>query len=263
MQYIDDIELIGGSIHGAKIENLNLDPDFFITDSGRIYFNISGTKLRLNNGVEWIDLSLPSNFSNLITTLGANWINTDFTFNPTEFNALTNITGLTSNDSLFDVISQLDNAINSNGGSTLLSLNDVAETTVLDAGDLLYYNGDNFTFTNIDAIIQTYGHINFSGLEDVSVTGAIANDIIVYDGANYVPANPFFFGTDYSSVIEHTIIHTLGVQLCGITVINANTFTVINDATIVFTDINTVDITLQIAAPIYVVLVSPLQFGGG
>jgi hypothetical protein len=262
MKYFDDITLVGGSIHNAIIENLNQDPTFVDTDAGRLYFNSSSDTLRLNNGTEYIDVTLPTNFSALITTLGNNWITADFGFNPTPFNSLNNVSGLTANSTLFDVISALDTAISSSDGNALTSLSDVVETTELTTGDLVFYNGANFTFASVDDIIENYGQIKIGSLADVSAATPTDGAVLVYSAGTqtYNAVNPFYITQDLQNTTNHTINHTLGTTFCAVTVINASNGQIINNATITLASENVVSIALVSAAPVIVILMAPPSF---
>lgn len=258
MKYFHNIELQDSKITGLIVDPLSTDPSFDQTDAGRIYFNSSTQTLRLNNGQEYIDVSIPANFNNLIATLGSNWITVNYAFNPAPFNALDNVSGLDANSSLFDVISQLDHAISQTGGSSLLTLSDVVETTTLVAGNILYFNGDNFTFADIDTLIANYGNITYLGLKDVDASDVADGDVFFFNAASqkFKAGSMVYTQEDFQNTTSHTITHTLGVKYCGVTIINRSNDTLITNATVVFTDINQIDITLPAAAPIYVVLVA-------
>jgi len=258
MKYFHNIELQDSKITGLIVDPLSADPSFEQSDAGRIYFNSASQTLRLNNGQSYIDVSIPSNFNNLITTLGANWITVNYAFNPAPFNALDNISGLDANNSLFDVIAQLDHAISQTGGTSLLTLSDVVETTALVAGNVLYFNGDNFTFTDIDSLIANYGTITYLGLKDVDASNVADGDVFFYNAASqqFKAGSMVYTQEDFQNTISHTISHTLGVKYCGVTIINRSNDTLITNAAVTFTDVNQIDITLQTAAPIYVVLVA-------
>jgi hypothetical protein len=255
MKYYGDIELMGSTILNALIENLGSDPVFTVEESGRIYFNTTSDTLRLNNGTTYVDASLPATFSNLIDSLGAVWINTDLTFNPSAFNQLINVGSLTANDSLFTVLQQLDSAIkDSNIG--ILDLSDVAVTTNLEQGDILFYNGTNFTFADIDSLVQNYAHLSLSNLTDVTLGDVGSGDFLVYDSvtSKFVAANPIQPYEDLQVSTNHTILHTLGVKYCNVTVINRSTDTIITDAIVSFLDINQIQITLNTPAPVLVIV---------
>lgn len=262
MKYFHNIELQDSKITGLIVDPLANDPIFQNSDSGRIYFNSSTQTLRLNNGYQYIDISLPANFNNLIQTLGSNWITQNYTFNPTPYNELNNVSGLNANNSLFDVISQLDHAIKNVNGNSLMSLNDVIKTTPLETGNVIYYNGQNFTFTDINSIISDYGTLSLSNLNDVNLTNLADGNILVYNSASnkFKPASITYAQQDLQSTTAHTIHHTLNVQYCPIIIINAANNTAITDANITFTSINQIDIVLQTAAPIYVVLMATPSF---
>ena len=105
MKFYGDIELVNGSVLGLHVEEVEslsiseIDDNRLLSFEGKLYFN---------NGVGYklLQFSDTDNESPLITTLGP-WINNDLSFDPTPFNVLANISDLTSDNSLLDVISQL------------------------------------------------------------------------------------------------------------------------------------------------------------
>jgi hypothetical protein len=258
MKFYGDIELEGSSILNAKIESLAADPAFNSIEAGRIYYNTTDNTLKLNNGSTYINTSLSANFDNLVASLGSNWINPDLSFNPTVFNALNNVSDLTSNSSLYNVIQQLDAAIQSSNLG-LLDLNDVTETAQLVAGDLLFYNGTNFTFTDIDTIVGSYGALTLNSLKNVDAATPSDGDFLIYNSVTqkFQNGTPFFYQDDFSNATDHLIAHDLGTQYCAVTIINRNNNQLITNATVTFADINQLQISLQTAAPITVILVGP------
>ena len=110
-----DVELVGGGkIINMAAEQFETDPVLEASEAGRIIYNTTEASYKYNNGSVWLafEVSATSNDA-LIETLGDNWINSDLSFNPTPFNNLDNISGLTANDSLYSVIAQMDAAITS------------------------------------------------------------------------------------------------------------------------------------------------------
>lgn len=258
MQYFGDIEIINGSILNLKVENVSSLPTFSAEDSGRLLFNVTDGILILNDGTSYVNLSLPLNLNNIIDTLGSNWVTTEFGFNPAGFADFTNVVNLTGNSSLFDVLNQLDTAISEKLTNNLVDLQDIVETSGLSEGDALYYNGTDFTFGNISDLLINYGNLEINDLKNVDIVDIAAGDGLFYSAeqSKFVNRNIVFSYTDLESTLAHSIVHTLGVQYCGITLIDRVTNTLITDASITFTDINQVDILLPTPRPISAILVA-------
>lgn len=258
MKYYSDIELQNSKITGLRLEPLDADPTFDVNDLGRIYFNQTTGIIKLNNGTAYIDVTIPSNFNDLITTLGNNWINSTYSFNPVPFNQFKNVNSLTENDSLYSVLAQLDTAISQISKSKLLDLSDVAVTQTVNAGDICYYTGDFFSFASIDSVIENYGHIEFVKLNDVDTTALAQNSIFLYDSvsSSLKAASLFYEDDDLQITTSHSITHNLGVKYCSVTLIDKSNDQLITDATVTFTDIGQIDITLANAAPIHYVLIA-------
>jgi len=249
MKYFGNIEVVGGQLVNLVVENRTTVPDTSTT--GRMYFDTDRNVLRLDNGVEYIDVTIPSDFNNLITTLGSNWINSTYTFNPTAFNTLDNVSGLTSNNSLFDVFSQLDSAITSAKVRNLTDLDDVASSGVVE-GNILFFNGAEYSFTSINSLLDSYSELKLASLRDVDVSSLTDGQVLVYNAASttFKAQTIVQRYDDYQSNQNHLIIHTLGVQYCAFTLINTSTNTLITDAVVTFNDVNQITVSLPYAAPI-------------
>jgi hypothetical protein len=254
-----DIELLNSSIYNLKVESLSVDPTFETTDISRIYFNNTTNTYRYNNGTSYIDLSLPNNFMALIDSLGDNWINPDFTFNPTPFNALNTISGLTSNSSLYNVIVQLDTAIHNLAVPSLADLNDVTVPNPIEPGDILFYDTNGYTFTDINTLIENYSTIGVNNLKDVNITNAQNGGALIYNTATeqYSILQTAIVIQDFYNETDHTITHDLGIMYVGIQIVNPETNTVITQATITYVDENSFNIVLATAQPILVILTVP------
>lgn len=253
MQYYGNIEVISGQVINLVVENRTSEPD--TTVAGRLYFDTNRSVLRLDNGTDFIDVTIPSNFNNLITTLGSNWINATYSFNPTAFNTLDNVHGLTSNNSLFDVIDQLDAAISTVKIRNLTDLNDVSASDVLE-GQVLFFNGAEFSFSNLSSLIQSYGDLKIESLTDVDVSSLTDGQVLVYNAASTTFRSQTIVQQydDFQSIQNHLIIHTLGVQYCGLTLINTSTNTLITDAIVTFNDVNQITVSLSTPAPITAIM---------
>lgn len=255
-----DIELIKSKIYNLKVESLDTDPTFDTDDISRIYYNTDTNSYRFNNGTAYVDLSLPANYSTLIDTFGSNWINDDFTFNPTPFNALNTIDGLTSNDSLFNVIQQLDTAISNLSSPSMADLSDVSIPEGIAIGYTLVYTGtDQYTFLDMDTVISDYSTIKVINLHDVNAESLANGGSLIYDGSSetFSVKDQVIIIDDFYNTQTHAIAHNLGLQYLGVTVINAQTGITIPDATVQFTDVNNLSVSLSANAPIKVILMIP------
>jgi len=257
MKYYHNIELQNSKITGLIADPLASDPSFSANEAGRIYFNVGTKTLRLNDGQEYIDINIPANFNNLIEVLGTNWINSDYTFNPTPFNEFHNVSDLDSNSSLFDVLKQFDDAMGAPPSITTLQDVSTPEGSIA-AGSVIYYTGDNFTFADIDTLIENYGNLNFETLKDVDASNLEDGDIFFYDGGSqtYKPGSLVYFFEDLQATTGHTITHNLGVQYFPVTVVNRFTDSIITDAVVTFTNENQLDITLSAPTPISVIIIT-------
>jgi hypothetical protein len=254
-----DIVLQNSSIYNLSVESLNADPAFESSDISRIYFNNTSNIYRYNNGTEYIDFSLPNNFMALIDSLGDNWINADFTFNPVPFNDLNTISGLTSNSSLYNVIVQLDAAIHNLAVPSLAELDDVTIPDPIAPGDVLFYDTNGYTFTDINTLIENYSSLGVNNLKDVNIENAQNGGALIYNTSTsqYSILQTAVIIEDYYNETDHTITHDLGVMYVGVQIVNPETNTVITQATITYVDENSFNIVLATAQPILVILTVP------
>lgn len=252
-----DIELANAKIYNLKVEGLNEDPTFSADELSRIYFNTVTNTYRFNNGAGYVDLSLPNNFSAFAASMGS-WINADFTFNPTPFNSFNTITGLTSNSSLFDVLSQLDSALGQVSSPKLGDLNGVVISDDIADGDIMHYDGTNYSFASVDTLIENYSTLGILSLKDVN-KAIVDGGSIVYntDSKQFDIKQTTVLIQDYYNDTSHAISHGLGVRYLGISVINRDTGNLISNADVTFLDENSLNITLPNPAPIVVILTIP------
>ena len=217
-----DVELLGG---GQDInlsgEQLSADPTFDVADEGKVIYNTTEKTYKYNNGSAWVafEVSLTSSIE-LIETLGSNWINEDFSFDPTDFNALDNVTGLTAADSLFSVITQLDTGITE--AKTVTTLQGVDLNFVpgdLSSGNIIFYNGANFipgTVNDLDVV-----ELGMGELSDSVVTDPENEQFMVYANGNWVNKPIFFKYEELSGTLNtFTVNHSLNEQFCHVTVID-------------------------------------------
>lgn len=218
MKFYGDIELINGSILGIHIEEVDtlslteIDDNRLVSFEDKLYFN-NGT------GYKLLQFSDTDDESPLITTLGP-WINDDLSFDPTPFNLLDNIDGLTSEDSLLNVITQLDAAISSINQDSLSDLEDVVLTSPED-GNILVFSSDVLVNLSLEDAIENYGNVRISTLQDYDTTGALVNNDLIYWNSNlskFTNKRCFYRYSSETSQSEYVLTHSLGVQFCFVEV---------------------------------------------
>lgn len=254
MLYYGNIELVSGEILNCIPENLSQDPTFVSTDMGRIYYNTTTNTLKYNNGSEYVDTSGAFN-TPLVDTLGANWINSDYSFNPIAFGSFSTATNLSANSTLFTILAGLDYAIGNFQLGSIFDIKDVKETTTLAVGDICYYNGADFTFTSINDLINEYSSISTNTLSDISITGSLqSGEIFVWNEKNNKFQNtPIFYNyNNYSANVSFTVNHDLGILYPFVNVINPGNNEIIPITSIVY--INENQLIVNIASPSSVVI---------
>lgn len=253
-----DITLLNGRINNLKTEIGSVLPDFVSGDVGRLFFVNSNGTLAVNDGNEWVTLQFSNteNSSPLLVTLGQNWINEDLSFNPVPFNALDNISGLTANDSLYSVIAALDSAITGLSSQHLQDLGDVA-FGALNAGDIVYWSGTKFSNISMNNLANARLSLNTTALKDVDVADYSAGDILVFSQSNQKLVNrqTMFTYTNTATDSAYVVNHGLGVKFPMVQIVNFATNTTITSGyQITFTDVNTLTVTLDVAAPVVIVV---------
>ena len=226
MKHNGNIELVGGQILNLVGESLASDPTFDAAEEGRMFYNTATKEYKFNNGTDYVafETDIVSASTTLRASLGTEWVNTDFSFNPTTLNTLSNISGLTSNSSLYDVIDQLNTGIDTALTVTKLQGIDLDFTGGLATGNIIYYNGSSFvsgTINDVDLV-----DISLSQINDVNLTSIANNEIAVYQNSEWVN-KPLAFQYQELSGLTNTfaIAHNLGVQFCDVTIIDMDTAT--------------------------------------
>ena len=224
MKHLGDIELIGGEVKNMKVEALSSDPAFVASDEGRIIYNTSTREYKFNNGTDWVafESDAVSASTTLRSTLGTEWVNTDLSFIPTALNNLDNLSGLSSNDSLFDVITQLDAAITSSLTVTKLQGIDLNFTGGVSVRNIIYFDGNDFipgTINDLDTV-----QVSVDDLTDTALTSPANNEILTYSGSDWVNKK---FVMEYNDLTGLTstfnVNHNLGKQYVGLTIIDRST----------------------------------------
>lgn len=262
MKQFGDIELIEGEIINLVAERVAADPVFDAADAGIIIYNTTENSYKYNNASAWVafEVSLTSS-TQLVETLGDNWINPDLSFDPTDFNNLGNIDGLNANDSLFNVIEELDTAITEAKTVTTLqgvSLNFVAGD--LNALNVILFDGTNFIPGTVNDLNTV--ELNFSELQDTLITLPEDDQFAVFDGGVWVNKPIFFKFEDLSGTISvFTINHSLGEQFCIVSVIDMSFATPrridpTEISTIEYNTENTLTVTLTGNKPVTIIVAS-------
>lgn len=249
MKFYGDIELVNGSIldlHIEEVDSLSLstiDNNRLLSFDGKLYFN---------NGVGYklLQFSETDDESPLITTLGP-WVNSDLSFNPAIFNALENVSSLTSENSLFDVISQLDSAISNVTQDSLADLQDVVITSPED-GNILVFSSDTLVNLSLQDAIINYGNVTIQSLNDYDTTGVKLNNDLVYWNSTlekFTNKRCFFRYSSESSQSEYVLTHNLGIQFCFVEVFDKLTNKKIpsDQYEVIYTTANSISVVLDSA----------------
>jgi hypothetical protein len=257
MKFYGDIELINGKILGLHVENVEsislseIDSNRLLSFNGKLYFN-NGT------GYKLIQFSDTDQESPLITTLGP-WINDDLSFNSTLFNEFNNVSGLTSENSLFDVLNQLDTAISNVTQNSISDLQDVMLNSP-DFGDILIFTSNTFVNISLENAIKNYGNLRIaSSMQDYETSGVLLNNDLLYWNSNtnkFSNKRCFYRFSSQTSQSEYVLTHNLGVKYCFVEIFDKLTSKKIssNNYEVKYVNENQVEIILnnQTAAEIIV-----------
>lgn len=155
MKINGDLEVLGTT--NLKILEDNI-PQFSSDDTGKLLLN--NNKLFVNNGEDFISLMDNKDIEALSDSLGSIVI-TSLAFNPSAFSNFDNVSSLTGNSSLFDVLAQLDASIpktfsgdfqtatNSHTVQHNLDVN-IAHVTVVDRNTNIKVKDSEMTISFID-----------------------------------------------------------------------------------------------------------------
>lgn len=235
MKYYGDLELVNGSIINLIAERVPSNPTFTADDEGKIIFNTSQKAYFFNNGSAWLRFEVANALSdNLIDALGDNWINPDRSFNPSAFNSLDNISGLGTNSSLFDVVSQLDTAItDAQTVTNIVGVDLNFDEDDLDDRYVIYYDGAVWTVGSIDELDRQT--IQLDELEDVQISGQCDCEVLSFDLDSELWINRKVyhkFQDSTGSNNEWIVNHEFGIKYCSVTVVDANTDIILKDSEI-------------------------------
>lgn len=248
-----DLNLVNGSVLNLRVEQKHdSDVVFDANDIARIYFSLDSNELMLNDGTKYIPISFPSNFSNLLTTLGNTWVSSKLTFNYKAFSNFNNVSNLTADSSLFDVLKQLDSSIKNQSNLKMSDLTDFTPNEKVAEGYIVYFNGNNYTTSDLDTLIKNFADLYLGDLGDVDLTNQSNGSILVYSKTSKTYESKIF-QFSYENVDSNTqflIDHNLGIQYCSVTVIDRTNSQKINDATITYLNENQLVVNLNTSKPI-------------
>lgn len=214
---------IGGiKIERGRILNLAMDavassPSFDPDKMGEFTFSLDDRVLRFNDGKRLIALNTTvSEDPNLISSLGSNWLNEDLSFNPVPFNALSGLSGLDSNSSLFDVIEQLSDLIKNVSTVTIDEI-DVSNVVAPDMSVLAYLAGD-LILLEIEQIIDgSTISLNFDNLSGFNIKSTTHGNMLIFDdNKELVSRKVNYTYSMHSSSVDHRIDHNLGAKYCSV-----------------------------------------------
>jgi hypothetical protein len=222
---IGGVKLEGGKIVNLVIDSIPSAPSFNAENAGEFTFSISDKVLRFNDGEKLVALNTTvSEDPNLKASLGSNWLNEDLTFNPVPFNDLPGISGLTGNDSLFDVVDQLANIV---ANVSSIKLSDIDMSNFSNANDMSvigYLSGDLLLF-DIEQILEgSTFNLTFDNLNGFDITDTTRGNMVFFDNNdNLVSKKTHYTYTNYTKSVSHSIPHNLGTQFCVIYCIDPST----------------------------------------
>lgn len=265
MQYYGDIELVDSEIINCFIESVATLPTFINTDKSRIVYNTTDNQYYYNNGTEYVPFQVASqNSEPLIATLGNNWINDDYSFNPAPFNALTFVgsPSLTSTNSLYTVFQRLDIAISALSD---IDINDVSGFSVANpqAGDIMYFDGENFINQPISELPDFGLVISLADLSDCSIEATPTNNEALFFNSQsnkFTSYKTMYRYEQESPQATHVVTHNLEQLYCWVQVWNTSNNAQITPAAIIANTSSQLTITLNSAAPVIIlVLTIPIQ----
>src|SRR6185312_5722652 len=249
MKYYGDIELISSEIINCFIESVATLPVFVSSDVSRIIYNTTNNQYYYNNGTQYVPFQVASQTAEpLIETLGNNWINDDYSFNPAPFNALNFVTPqLSGTDSLFTVFERLDATLDDLSNITL---DDIVGFSINNpqAGDIMYYDGSNFINSPL-AELPNFGLvISLSELSDCSIEVTPTNNESLFFNSS---TNKF---TSYKTMFRyeqdapqatHVVTHNLGQLFCFVQVWNTSNNALLSPATVIANSNTQLTVTLN------------------
>lgn len=265
MQYYGNIELVDSEIINCFIESVSTLPTFVNSDQSRIVYNTTDNQYYYNNGTEYVPFQVASqNSEPLIDTLGNNWINEDYSFNPAPFNSLSFVgtPPLISTNSLYTVFQRLDSTIQELNDININDINGFVVTNP-QAGDIMYFNGENFINQPISELPNFGLVISLADLSDCFIEATPTdNEALFFNSQTnkFTSYKTMYRYEQESPQATHVVTHNLGQLYCWVQVWNTSNNAQINPAAIIANTSSQLTVTLNSAAPA-VILVStiPIQ----
>lgn len=256
MKQYGDIELQNSQILNLRVDRKDALPSFTTDDESRLVYNNIDNTLYFNNGIAYVALQIASENANpVLVSLGGDptdsntyWFNPDNSFNAAPFTSLTGGFFSNSTANLFDVISQINDVLNNLSN---LSINEISGFAVEspNAGDILYFDGDNFVSKALTDIPSLGINIALPDLTDVTIGTTNDNDGIFFNsqfnGGKFINQKFMFKGVDGGQHTSYTVTHSLGHKFCTLTVFDTGTSAQLFPTAVSFT--NTESLTFSLA----------------
>jgi hypothetical protein len=245
---IGGIEIIDGKLGTLVLETIPTAPTFDAAHSGEFTFSEDDKILRFNTGNTLVALnSGASENPNLVESLGENWLNVDYTFNPVPFNNLPIIAGLTSDDSLFSVIDQLAVAVNN---ISEVALGDITADPDSTMQAVVALNGAVFATSANQLITSSDVELNFRTLSDFDIptSDIAAGKMLVFNSEAKLKSKKVHY--TYENLAEskqHRITHAFGNRYCAVFCIDAVSKKMIIPEEVYYNDNNL--LTVEFATP--------------
>lgn len=248
---VGGVELKNGKIVDLIVEGVPSIPSFDSNNEGQFTFSKEDGVLRFNNGESLVALNSSINENpKLKNSLGGEWLNGDLSFNPSAFNELSTIAGLTSESSLFDVISQMDSVIAGVSNVTLDEI-DVSDVSTTGMGIVAFLAGSLIVLSLGQILQGSELSLTFDNLEDFNVTSTQDGNMLSFNSSGKLVSRKVRFEyTSLASNLIHAVTHNLGYRYCTVFCVNpANNQVVIPDD-IVFDSKDQLTITLPSSTPL-------------
>lgn len=239
---------LSGYIENAKLKGeTSALPAFDANDAGTFFFDAVNNTLHFNDGLSNKSFKFDESADvTLRATLGPNWLNANLSFNPTPFNNLNNVDGLTGNSTLFDVFSQFDTVLSNVGVAAVENIGDV-EFDTLAANNIILFNGTNFVNGTIDDVKDDL-NISFEFLSDVDISENQDHDFVVYDpvATNFVNKKLTYVYENLSGTSsEYVVTHSLSSRYVHVTVIDMKTNRRVEDFGVEYQSDDSLKVTLK------------------
>lgn len=253
---IAGLDIEDGKVFDLALQPVPTPPSFSADERGTFFFSLSDKILRFNDGEKLVPLNTTiSENPNLKSSLGANWLNADLSFNPSPFNALPGISGLASTDSLFTVIDQLADLISNLSTFTLSDIE--VDEPYPDMTVVAHLSGD-LILVSIEQVLEgSIISLTFDNLEGFNISDTTLGHMIVFnDEDELVSQKVNHKYTNFTSSATHLITHNLGKKHCSVFCINPATDEMIVPTKIKFESTTQLIVTLPSALPLVAIVTS-------